>query len=55
MPQALYDGKLLGREEMGAFKMRVLHQVRGLGVQPSWVLCRGQMGLLRELPEADGE
>ena len=55
MPKALHHGKLLGGEEMGAIEMRFLHQVRGPGVQPSWYLSRGQVGLLRKLPEADGE
>ena len=40
---------------MGAIEMRFLHQVRGPGVQPSWYLSRGQVGLLRQLPEANGE
>ena len=40
---------------MGAIEMLLMHQIRGLGAQSAGLGCRGAVGLLRELPEAEGE
>ena len=40
---------------MGAIAVCLVHKVRGIGVQPSRYLNRGQVGLLRQLPEANGK
>ena len=53
MPEAFHHGQLLGGEEMGAFEMRFVHQVRGPRVQSSRLHYRGQMGVLRKLFETD--
>ena len=53
MPEALRHSQLLGGQEMGAFEVRFVHQVRGLGLQSSRDHYRGQVGLLRRISEAD--
>ena len=55
MPEALRHSQLLGGQEMGAFEVRFVHQVRGPRFQSSWDRERGQVGILRRIPQADGE